>query len=343
MIHICLTFLFVPIIIHAIRCSTQMQHESNCVHMPIWFLVLGLCGGFITCVAIIVSIFVQLNQVAIVLLVSITIISLALLLGYFSCRIQYNEEYICVTKLFSVKKYTYHDIRGIKFRGNDGFSLITQKGNIHIDGFALGKEKFYEFIEQILADNQCAVSVIENRLFNGYVLAPEQFVIFLGLPYVGLIILSAMASWELVSIHIPQNLITTRIVFESAERDNNSIVFRDSEAEYWILADAINDSESVLSAVLQSKAIVLKYQKPTETDNTTVNRIWYLEVDAHAYASPESVFQARFEDGLRTITMLWCVTLAWMMFMSGVFYVLSHAPQYPRLAAMIVKKEYLNF
>lgn len=336
----------VPLVSQGVIKLLSKEYETPAdVHMPKFFKICGICGGAICSLAVILSFFFALSPLLWAIFASIALFSLLSICAYKSIQIRYDETYIYVKGLFCKKTYSYCDIKGVITGASEGYTLVFKSGKLRIDSLAVGRQEFLSYAEERFSDcDGCfAIPDIKNRLFNGNVIEPGPMVFFLCLPGVILLVFAVWMSIEMIFIKIPEDLTESKIIVSQIEEQDSITYIYAADDRYYIFSEGLINTDALQKALSENNTLYVSYL-PNKQREGGPNSIWYMSSEnGNIFATNQTVYDAEIKNAVKPFILWWVITIAWWLFVLVCFYILAHADKYPRMAALIVKKEYRNF
>lgn len=182
---------------------------------------------------------------------------------------------------------------------------------------------------------------LKNKLFNGYVADPVPiifFVVFIGL---SLTILPIWATHDILNTE--ENLTLRETYEEIVEYDNDGplILFISQTNRFSVLRDAI-DIEKLIVAIEEREICKIQYieSEKNETYHSVVNVV---SSAGKEIVIQQNVKNAHKENNIKSLTILWSVCIVYWVLTITSYYIISNAPRYPKLASLLIRKEYRNF
>lgn len=317
--------------------------------------VTALLAASSSCVICFLS---QGSLVAALLSVAFLVAGTVLLLAFLFWKICYTEETFEVHSFLKRKKvYTMCDVIGIT-EGKSTTWLHLQNGKkIPIDAKNAGD--FIDAVEthyRTVQKKGAALPDIPARLFHGYIQNPGQFVfIFCLVLAFELCTLVALVLYSSVALKLPDDLIELRFAEFSATLDSDTLEIQTGELEQpfvcisfrRVLSMKGQTAEAFLNELSQQKEITVsasnKMLQKAYADNCKVLKIYQLNGDNGDFLLQHQEIsagtRANYTNIIFTSAALFVLTLLFVFFFG---YVVSNAPQYPRLVRLLVKEDWLN-
>lgn len=182
---------------------------------------------------------------------------------------------------------------------------------------------------------------LKKQLFNGYVVAPLDNFIVLLLSAIGI---SGLAIYAMLMLFqdaaIPKN--QTQIIFETTSyviEEYNLKVCTD-QGDVYIRLDSIRDSNRLYQQIDQGAVFSATYDAKYELPGVL---LWELHDANTQYVTAEDVHKVLlFEQKDVFIVCTGLVFFAWGGF-AGLYYVVSNAERFPKLAKLMIRKEFRRF
>lgn len=332
-------------------CLAILPEEVNkskcCVHMPQYFWVISVITGVICAVLGLVGWLKQL-VICIVFAICFGISSRAFSLMYRSLRIVYNETGFAVKRIFHfARQFSYEEIEAVTFGHSPlQFTLHTKKCRIFVDQLAVGQISFYKYMEGKYqeATGRRTIPRKEPRLFHGYVRDPGEIVFFPCL-LLFLFIAAAvfMTNVSLKLLDAPKELLRRNVQITSWSTENDLVYFTTAYGKLRVQRDVIADFEVLQSDIDQGQTFSAMFE-PNGNESEATGELWSLQdQEGISLVSQEIVMTNNQKIARKNIGILWTMALTYSLLLCGGYYILCHAPAYPRLASLLLKKEYRNF
>ena len=192
---------------------------------------------------------------------------------------------------------------------------------------------------------------IESKLFNGYVMQPIPIVILGGFTLIAFLFIAIWCTVEELSPAENTEYAIKESMFVSYSRDeyfffmkaDEYIIKTDNDGAFSLPVDAVK-SEEILEKIIKNRMpVVVSYNVPS---NPNV-KVYYIaeitDADGTVIVDHEAISAARAEDSSEGLTMLWVICLAYWGLGIGGCCILCHAPEHPRLAGLLIRREFRNF
>lgn len=185
----------------------------------------------------------------------------------------------------------------------------------------------------------------DKLLFNGYVEQPLSFL----LTGVILTLLCIVGACYITSNSVrkmsPSPTVTeTHIVdYEMQEGTGYIYIFTSTGYTFDVPADAFSDI-AVLSKLIHSGTVQVEYDQASYSEHSDSFLIVSIKsLDGSDIVSADTVAAIVKADAKRDMLVIWGLTALVAGMFAFMFYIMSNAPRYPRLAKTIVRKEFRNF
>lgn len=266
--------LIVPLIVSfSLIIAKKEKVKENRVVLSKTILVIGLiCMLAFLIPAVIIS-FSYKSIGAFVALSCFSALGGIMVLGYINCRIWYDDEGFIVKNILGIKrKYSYHDISGIKYNEHETY-LYTEKRRVLIDEFALGNLSFISFAQkkynEIFGEAIPRVSKkSKGDIFNGNIYNPTQFIVVYAIMYGAILAFTVFLCWGI--FFSPTNDSTqVQTSFESCYIDDGDLVLKSVDSDvYRVLYIPDDYNNEAIQTVCRSGAkITLEVEYITPKDN----------------------------------------------------------------------------
>lgn len=335
---------FPPLVIFSAKYRKQNK-KARFVYMPgvfqvfgiiFWLGEIGLSIGFL---------FLRYRLLA-VLALAVGILACLLFVVAYGTFIQYDKNSFWVYRLFRQPvQYRYSDITGYKFEIGTQYVLYTRSGRVYIDKLALGSGEFLFYArDRALELTGDIVPSRQLSLFHGYVLNPGGMVavmVIVGILMVGVSVWGTFGFKETV----PDDLLTIEAPICGVRSDWADIILQTSEGSIRTSRMHLSNDDMIS---LQDKIDMGNTFRLTITPWTVSTKqesavLWGLQDKEYIYFTPSDVLTHRVQNSNQAKLVLWVFTVCHWLFFGFFCYVLSNAPKYPRIAALLVRKEYRNF
>lgn len=332
-------------------CLAMLPKEGNksmrCVHMPQYFWVISVITGVMCAVLGLVGWLKQL-VICIVFAICLGIISCVFLLMYRSLYIVYNDAGFTVKRIFRLtRQFSYEEIEAVTF-GHSllQFTLHTKKGRIFVDQLAVGQISFYKYTEGKYqeATGRRTIPQKEPRLFHGYVRNSGEIAFFPCLVLVLLIAAAVLITGDsLKLLDAPKELLRRNVQITSWSTENDMVYFTTAYGKLWVQRDVIADFEVLQSDMDQGQTFSVIFE-PSGNESNAAGALWSLQDGEGIFlVSQEIVMENNQKIAWKNIGGIWAMVLIYSLLLCGGYYILCHAPAHPRLASLLIKKEYRNF
>ncbi len=181
----------------------------------------------------------------------------------------------------------------------------------------------------------------KRRLFNGYVAAPLDNYIVLLLSAIGI---SGLAICAMVMLFqdaaIPEN--QTQVIFEAADYEigEYNLKISTDQGDVYVRLDSMRESNRLYQQIDQGAVFSATYDAAYELPGVL---LWELRDANTQYVTAEDVHKVLlFEQKDVFIVCTGLVFFAWGGF-AGLYYVVSNAERFPKLAKLMIRKEFRRF
>lgn len=183
-------------------------------------------------------------------------------------------------------------------------------------------------------------SLKTSRLFHGNVDEPMAIVVLFVLVGLGFFAIAIWMTFEYTPYQYPTNLVSETIAVTGIVEDGNDYHFCTDNMTYEIRINAIEDPKHLLNSADTEQTYHVLY---TSSDESQFAELWQIEDEAgNCLASLEHTYTLKKRDRFLDIVIIWSVAvLYWGLSIAG-YYILCNAPRYPRLAKLLIRKEYLT-
>lgn len=169
-------------------------------------------------------------------------------------------------------------------------------------------------------------------LFNGYMLEPIPVMVILLILGIVLLVFLILSIHEMTTFDIPSDLIEKNITVCSMYEENDYTMLVTDAEQYYVAACFVGS--------VQERDELTVMVEPHQ--NGYGMKLWYVaDSSGIIYATQQQVYSNAMKRERKSFyIILGANMLYWLCTFTG-FYVVSHAPEYPRLARLFVRKEYL--
>ena len=192
---------------------------------------------------------------------------------------------------------------------------------------------------------------IESKLFSGYVKQPIPIVILVGFTLIAFLFIAIWCTVEELSPAENTEYAIKESMFVSYSRDeyfffmkaDEYIIKTDEDGAFSLPVDAVK-SEEILEKIIKNRMpVFISYNVPSNPNA----KVYYIEAitdaDGTVIVDHEAISAARAENSHEGLTMLWAICLAYWGLGIGGYWILCHAPEHPRLAGLLIRREFRNF
>lgn len=192
---------------------------------------------------------------------------------------------------------------------------------------------------------------IESKLFNGYVMQPIPIVILMSFTLIAFLFVTIWCTADELSPSDYTECAIKKSVIASYYRDEYFFFMRadeytiktDDNNTFSLPVDAIK-SEKILGEIIRNRTpVVISYKIPANSNAKAYYIAEITDESGIAIVDSEAIDAARAEDSRNGLITLWAVCLAYWGLGIGGYYILCHAPEHPRLAGLLIRREFRNF
>ncbi len=323
--------------------------KSRQVYLPIFFLLLGILVCLIVFTIMLVAYFSGASMGDLIGLSTLSFIGLILILGYWNCRITYDENGFTAKNILGIKKrYRYLDITGISKGRRDQY-LYVGKRKILLDEIAIGKNEFLSFVKKQYRISHGGQSIpqmnVKKDIFNGHIENPGEFIFIYIITSVFFIGGSILCMLLILSPLKEEDTTHKTTIFISCEQREDELILNDGSETIYRLRFSPEELplEKILSVCDGKTKLDIYVTEITPDDGDAYSGIKAI------YCNGESVFS--FEDyntlnraGSRPIFLLligFC--LLWGAFIVVSIIVGRNPNKYRRIIYWFFKPSYVNF
>lgn len=181
---------------------------------------------------------------------------------------------------------------------------------------------------------------INDILFKGYVREPLPMVLLALLVGIAFIVLTI---WATVSVCAPLNndTDTQLLTLIEYEIDGPIYLFLASDGSYYDLPSRAIADSSIIDYLIENKvSVYIEYVPTTERSHDIMSISSYDRMPIVKYSV---ISEARAVNAKISSSIMWCACVIYWLFIAAVYYFVSNAPQYPKIAALLVRESFRNF
>ena len=180
---------------------------------------------------------------------------------------------------------------------------------------------------------------INNRLCNGYVREPVPIVI---LAIVVLLAFLVLAIWSTVDMLSPATYETEirEVQFIEYKQDGPIYEILSAEGTLYDLPVLSVDNLVIIDSLIDNGESVLL---EVVTGGTRLDILSVSSLAGDVIISSDRINQAKVTNARTSVIVMWTACMCYLVFVILSYYFISNAPRYPRIAALLVRKEYRNF
>lgn len=192
---------------------------------------------------------------------------------------------------------------------------------------------------------------IESKLFNGYVMQPIPIVILVGFTLIAFLFIAIWCTVEELSPAENAEYAIKESMFVSYSRDeyfffmkaDEYIMKTDNDGAFSLPVDTV-ESEEILEKIIKNRMpVVVSYNVPSNPNAKVYYIAEITDADGTVIVDHEAISAARAENSREGLTMLWVICLVYWGLGIGGYCILCHAPEHPRLAGLLIRREFRNF
>ena len=186
---------------------------------------------------------------------------------------------------------------------------------------------------------------IESKLFNGYVIQPIPIVVLTVLVGIAVLYIAVSGTWETLSeMRNPAEYAASECVFTAYRCEGPIYVVTGGDGCRYHLPVKAVDEERELEDLVESKTpVVVIYKLPTDSNTNARDVVEMSGTDGSAIVTKEEIAAANSENTRKALLIVWSVCLAYWGLSIGGYWILCHAPEHPRLAGLLIRREFRNF
>lgn len=185
---------------------------------------------------------------------------------------------------------------------------------------------------------------IESKLFNGYVMQPIPIVILWIIVGGTVLALAISCSIEPLLETSAPACSATKCKFISYSSDGPIFVIMSNEDQvYYLPADAVEDARILESVIKNRTTVKVCYKLPPTKKLNVCDIVEITDVNGSVIVSQEAISAANTKNYRNSLITMWAICLAYWGLGIGGYYILCHAPEHPRLAGLLIRREFRNF
>lgn len=183
----------------------------------------------------------------------------------------------------------------------------------------------------------------DRVLFNDYIREPLPVVIIALVVGIVFLVLAVWSSAELFFPAIP-DCTMSEVEFVSYKHDGPVYMLYSSDGStYDLPVKAINDT-SILDYIVNSKSLYfVEHAIPGDDSRISLDIISISTSDGKHIIPSENIAEARKHNGIVSTVIMWATCLMYWGLIVIAYHILSNAPRYPRIAALLVRKSFRKF
>lgn len=183
---------------------------------------------------------------------------------------------------------------------------------------------------------------LNDILFNGYVREPIPMVVipvFVGICF---FILALLCTRECLATNSYKTTYTSgSLVSYKEDGPIFTLIFSD-DFSYNIPKSAVNDAELFDRFLYSQEKILIEYVSAPESMKRR-DIISLSEESGKPYISSDSIAKAQSNNSRNALIVMWVSCAAYWAFILLSYYFICNAPKYPKIAALLVRKEFRYF
>ena len=265
-------------------------------------------------------------------------ISLLCWAARFRISITFGQDFWTLRRwVFPSRRYTRTDIRAITFGTPlGGYTLHLTHGCVHISANAKNGAAFRAWVEKGYRQaNQRPLPYEPPHIFHNNIKNPWAFLLIsVG---VGLLVLATAIAMT-VALSAPREIpaLTERRILVEAVAQKGDYVRLSTDTENFTVPLCV-PAES-LAAYTGSELLV-----KIDSSQSPALLWWAASADGQTLFTPQEVCEYLAHLDTRNRLFAWGIVLIYWLLFAGGCYVLNHATEHPRIAALLVKPEQRNF
>ena len=184
---------------------------------------------------------------------------------------------------------------------------------------------------------------INDYFFNGYVKEPIPMVILASVVGIALLFFSI---WSSIDLCIPSdNQTTTQIAyFVEYEPDGPVFSLLASDGNSYNLPIKVIDDTSMIDHYIESKiSLCIEYVSISGDSAISRDIASITTLEGIPIISSDIITEARSTNAKTSSITMWVACLLYWFILSASYYCISNAPQFSRIASLLVRKPFRNF
>ena len=340
---------FVPLIVKIVLSFLESSKEQSgkTVCAPKIIKLGGLFGSIASLLLAAISLFLDENRNNILAVAcGIGVLSCLFLLIEYSLKINYDKNSFTVKRIFRKElRCRYGDIESVTLGNGGGYKLVVNGKKIRVDSIMTGKLEFFEYAERkYSAIHACSIPMELERLFNGYILNPWEFLVTAMLVPIIVTASTIVIAARGVNLSPQDELYHTEICIYAYYEDGKNLTLLTDEGKMLATKSSI-DLDRLNDAISTSKTFSIDYEPwktPAKGERFTYIRN-LADENGQVYITYEEELQAETKAHyIFTVSAFTLSLLLWGAFFFNC-YIMSHAPDHPILMRILVKRSYWNF
>ena len=323
------------------------HNSTHCVCMPRYLRVISVVTGVLGAVLGVIAWW-KGKDIYIAIAVCMGVVSCAFLMMFKSLRIIYDSIGFTVKQLLRhAKRFSYADIDSVTSGHSPlQFTLYIKKKKIFVDRLATGQLQFYEYAEKKYREvtGESAIPHKESCLFHGYVQNPGEIAFFPCLVF--FLCIAAAVFGTVISLNMldtPKELLWKNVQITSWSKERDVICLKTTDGELRAGQNEVPDFEALQKGI-EHQQIFSALVEPNKEGDGAIGKLWGLQDhEGNSLILKETVAANNRRNAIEIMVFLWGMAIIYGLLLYAGYYILCHAPAHPRLASLLIKKEYRNF
>ena len=176
-----------------------------------------------------------------------------------------------------------------------------------------------------------------GRLFNGYVREALPMVLFVAVVLIAAIGLSILFLHNALTMKLPADLETKTVQVSEIREDEDTIYFDTNAGALYTSKNSVHPYDQMLESFIPGDSFTVTCSKEDP------EAMWGIRAsNGIEYLSPDGLLKDLKNNRMLGFWVCAALSIVLILFCIAANHILSNAPNYPRLARLFVRKQYLN-
>ena len=268
-----LSFLLIPFVVSGVLAflHRSQKSEEGKVRLPKAFALIGGIGTALCAVPILITAFSDPEEQGVVAVIwfFLALLPASLVVGYFNCRIEYDEDGFTAKNFFGIKRrFTYDEVTGAAEELHQTYLYLGTR-HVMVDGLAVGGDEFLYFVAEkywTLRDSKKRLNYVlpkvrRRDVFKGHIDGAAGFLFVYALGFAVFLMIALLCTYMLCTFqrHTAENTTARWETLHSCREEGEELVLTSVSDRVYRVKGIRGEDAAAIAAVCDGKTALGVY------------------------------------------------------------------------------------